>query len=149
MTEINKSERQRAPWHLWVIGVIALLWNMMGPFDYLMTQTKNEAYMGKFTPEQLEFYYSLPTWVISSWAIAVWFGLLGSILLLLRRGLASWVFAISFVAMVMTTIHNYLFCNAMEAMGGAGSLVFSAVIFVVALGLMIYSFKLKKSGILR
>lgn len=31
----------RAPWHLWLIGIIAVLWHAGGAFDYLMTQTNN------------------------------------------------------------------------------------------------------------
>lgn len=35
-------------------GVIAVLWNLVGVFDYLATQLKIESYMGNFTPEQLD-----------------------------------------------------------------------------------------------
>ena len=72
MSEIQSSESTKAPWHLWVIGVLTLLWNAMGAFDYLMTQTQNEAYMSEFTPEQLEFFYNFPTWMVAFWALAVW-----------------------------------------------------------------------------
>ena len=39
------------PKQLWGIGIVAVLWNCMGCFDYLMTQTHNEAYTGSFSPE--------------------------------------------------------------------------------------------------
>ena len=48
------------PRHVWVVGGIALLWNAFGAMDYVMTQTKNEAYMSSFTPEQLEFFSGFP-----------------------------------------------------------------------------------------
>ena len=67
----------KAPWHLWVIGIVSLLWNAMGAYDYYMTQSQNEAYMGQFSPEQLEFFDGFPAWVDATWAIAVWFALLG------------------------------------------------------------------------
>lgn len=50
---MSESQRVSTPIHLWIIAVIALLWSAMGAFDYLMTQTQNEAYMGQFTQEQL------------------------------------------------------------------------------------------------
>ena len=62
---------QRAPWHLWAVGIVGLLWSGMGAFDYLMTQTENESYMAQFSPEQLEFFYGFPTWTVAFWAIAV------------------------------------------------------------------------------
>ena len=60
MAEANATNVQSTPWHLWVVGVFALLWSAMGAMDYVMTQTRNEAYMSAFTPEQLDFFYAIP-----------------------------------------------------------------------------------------
>jgi hypothetical protein len=146
-TEARAVTPVRADWKLWVVGIVALLWNGMGALDYVMTQTRNAAYMQQFTPEQLEYFYSFPAWVVALWAIAVWGGVLGSVLLLLRRRLAEHVFLVSFVAMVITTIHNFVLTDGMAKMGG-GAAAFSAVIFGVALGLYLYSRHLARRGVL-
>ena len=138
---------QPTPWHLWLIGILGFLWSSMGAFDYLMTQTQNEWYMGQFTPEQLEFFYGFPTWVVAFWALAVWGGVLGTLLLLLRRRLAVPVLLVSFLAMIVTSIHNFLLSNGLEVMGGAG-LMFSGVIFVFALGLWLYARGVAQGGVL-
>ena len=62
----------KTPWHLWVIGVVTLLFNAGGAFDYVMTQTQNEAYMAQFSEAELAYFYSFPAWVQGSWAVAVW-----------------------------------------------------------------------------
>ncbi|NNC67863.1 MAG: hypothetical protein HKN83_07515 [Gammaproteobacteria bacterium] len=142
------SSRTKAPWHLWVIGIIALLWNAMGAVDYFLSQTKNEAYMKMFTPEQLEFFYSFPSWSVALWAIAVWGGLLGCILLLLRNKLAASVFLVSLICMVINTIYIYAFSNGMEVMGGAFELAFSAAIFLVAVFLYFYSKNMQAQNII-
>jgi|GEM_PF-5725290 len=77
------------PRHLWVVGIVALLWNAMGALDFVMTQTKNEAYMGEFTPEQLDFFYGFPLWLVVFWAVAVWGGVIGAVVLLLKNRLAD------------------------------------------------------------
>lgn len=148
MTESGAAGTARTPWHLWVIGALALLWNAMGAFDYVMTKTKNAAYMSAFTPEQLAFFYGLPAWVVATWAIAVWGGVLGALLLLLRRRLAVEVLLASLLAMVVTTIHNYGLSNGMAVIGDAFSLGFTAVIFLVALGLFLYARTLRRRGVL-
>jgi len=145
---MTKSSRTKAPWHLWVIGIIALLWNAMGAVDYFLSQTKNEAYMSMFTPEQLEFFYSFPSWSVALWAIAVWGGLLGCILLLLRKKLAVSVFLVSMICMVINTIYIYAFTNGMEVMGGPFELAFSAAIFIVAVFLYFYSKNMRARNIL-
>lgn len=149
MSESQAHPTDRAPWHLWVIGILAVLWNAMGAFDYLMTQTRNEGYMSGFTPEQLEYFYGFPAWAVAFWATAVWGGVLGAVLLLLRRKLAAGVFLVSFLAMVVTTIYNFGLSDGLEVMGGAGPLAFSALIFVFALLLYLYARAMKNRGVLR
>ena len=148
MSEDQATSKSRAPWHLWVIGVLAVLWNFMGAFDYLMTQTRNEGYMSNLTPEQLEYFYGFPAWVVAFWAIAVWGGVLGAVLLLLRKKLAAGVFLVSFLSMVVTTIYNFGLSNGLEHMGDPFSLVFTALIFLFALLLYLYAKAMKNREVL-
>lgn len=148
MSEAQTTSNGRTPWHLWVVGILAVLWNCMGAFDYLMTETRNEGYMSRFTPEQLEYFNGFPAWVVAFWAIAVWGGVLGAVLLLLRKKLAAGVFLVSFLAMVVTTIHNYGLSDGLRVAGDTFSLVFTAVIFVLALLLYLYARAMKNRGFL-
>jgi hypothetical protein len=148
MSTTPQGSRSRAPWHLWVVGIVALLWNAMGAFDYLMTQTKNQAYMGQFTPEQLQYYYSFPAWVVSAWAIAVWGAVLGSLLLLFRRALAYWVFVVSFLGLALSTLYTLVLSDGLRIMGGPGALAFTAAIVVVAILLILYAAAQKKRRVL-
>jgi hypothetical protein len=145
---VQATTGSRAPWHLWLVGLLAVLWNAMGAFDYLMTQTRNEAYMARFTPEQLEFFYGFPWWVVSFWAIAVWGSVLGSLLLLLRKRFAVEVFGVSLIAMVITTIHNYGFSGGYEVVGGVVPILFSVLIFLIAFGLLLYARAMRRRGVL-
>jgi len=147
MTESNTNTK--TPWHLWAVGIVGFLWNAMGAMDYIMTKTRNEQYMSAFTPEQLEFFYGLPIWVVAAWAIAVWGGVLGCILLLLRKAITVQVFLASFIAMVITSFHNFVLSNGLEVIGDTFSLVFSAVIFVAALGFWLYARAMQKQGVIR
>jgi hypothetical protein len=149
MSESNVNNTGKASWHFWVVAIVALLWNAMGAMDYVMTETRNESYMSAFTAEQLDFFYALPVWVVAAWAIAVWGGVLGSVLLLLRKALAVPVFLVSLITMVITAIHNYGLSNGMEVMGDAFSLAFTAAIFLIALGLFLYSRAMQKRGVLK
>ena len=149
MSEEQATTPSATPWHLWVIGVLALLWNAMGAFDYLMTETHNEGYMSRFTPEQLDFFYGFPAWLVALWAIAVWGSLLASVLLLLRNRFAVPLFLVSLICMVITAIRNYVFAGGMAVMGGVGSLLFTIVIFVFAVLLYVYARAMKERGVLR
>ena len=86
--------------------------------------------------------------VVALWALAVWGGVLGSVLLLLRKQLAVGVFLVSFVCMVVTTIHNFVLSNGLEVIGDPFALVFSGLIFVFALLLYIYARAMKNQRVL-
>jgi hypothetical protein len=139
----------KTPWHLWVVGVLSLLWNLGGAFDFFMTQTKSAAYLKNVSPAQLEFCNNLPFWVVILWGIATWCAPLGSLLLLLRRRVAVSVFLVSLVAMVLMTVHNYCFTNIRQIMPGTGPLIFTSLIFIVALLLWIYARKMCHQGVLK
>jgi len=138
----------RAPWHVWVAGVVSLLWNSVGAMDFVMTQTRNKAYMGGFTPAQLDFYYGFPVWVVAAWGIAVWGGVLGSLLLLLRKRQAVHLFLSSSVCMVLTDVYSFALANGLNVMGGATALMFSAFIFVIGVLLLVYARSMCKRGVL-
>lgn len=148
MTGPQAAPNTRAPLHLWAIGGIALLWNSMGALDYFMTQTRNAAYMTRFTQEQLDFFYNFPAWAVSAWAIGVWGGVLGALLLLLRKRLAVWVFLASLVGVVVTDLQNYVLADGMRIMGGGMARGFVALIFVLALVQLLYARAMSARGVL-
>jgi len=138
----------RTPRHLWIVGILAILWNAIGCFDYFATQTRLESYMSQFTPEQLEYFYGFPAWAVAAWAIAVWSSLLGSISLLLRRNWAVTLFGIALAGMVITSIYNFVLTDGIKMMG-AGGAAFTAVIWVIAIALFLYARAMAKRGVLR
>ena len=152
MSELTMSAAENTggrPWHLWLFGVLAVLWNCMGALDYVMTQTKNQTYMSQFTQEKLDYFYSIPTWAVATWAIAVWGGLLGSVLLVIGLKVSRWIFLVSLISLSITFFQNYVLTNGLEIMGDAFSIIFTALIVIVAIALLWYSFALTKQGILR
>lgn len=138
----------KAPVHLWVIGILTLLWNAMGAYDYLATELKLESYMSQFTPEQLDYFYAFPVWMVAAWAIAIWASLFGSISLLLRKAWAVWLFGAAIAGMAVSTLYNFVLTNGMEIMGTTGT-VFTAVIWVIAILLFIYARAMAARGVLR
>ncbi|MFM8395151.1 MAG: hypothetical protein ACKOB4_14620 [Acidobacteriota bacterium] len=149
MTNTRSVARAKAPWRLWVVGILAVLWNAVGVLDYLMTETRNASYMSVFTPEQLAYFNGLPKWIIATWAIGVWGGLLGSLLILLQRRRAVQVLTVSLLSAAVTFFYNFVLSDGLRVMGGAAALLMPAVVIVVAILLLIYSRQAAQSGRLR
>ena len=138
----------RTPAHLWFVGVLALLWNGIGAFDYLATRMKLDLYMSQFTEVELAYFYGFPAWAVAGWAFGVWGAVAGSVGLLVRRRWSPWAFAVSLAGMVVSSVYTLGMSDGAEVMG-SGGLVFSAVIWLVAVLLLAYSWRQSARGVLR
>ena len=126
----------------WVIGVLALIWNVMGIMAYLGRAFITDEMIAALPEEQqAEFLIEQPSWVTAAFAIAVFAGVLAAIFLLLRKKLAYPLFILSGIAAILQ--HIYLFLNVEMT-----SFIMPVLIVVVCLFLIWYSKKCKNDGIL-
>jgi predicted cobalt transporter CbtA len=91
--------RPKAPWHLWVVGVLALLWNGAG------TATIMAAQFGAYPDlpaDEAAYYAAQKLWFVAVTDLALLGGVLGGAALLLRSRWAATLFALSLVAIAIT-----------------------------------------------
>jgi len=139
----------RTPWHLWVVGLLALAWNGFAGYDFIMTLTKGAEYLQDyFTPEQVDYFTSMPLWTKIPYAAAVWGGALASVLLLLRSRWAFHVFALSLLGVAVCIIYAYGM-DDWAGLGGTQGMVMWGVIAAIALFLAWYAWTMSKKGFLR
>lgn len=140
---MTAAGRPRAPWHLWLVGIVALLWNGFGAIDYTMTQLQGDEWLANMEPTQalLDWYHGLPAWYDAAWAVGVWGGLLGGLLLLLRRRWATPVFVLSFLGWAAGAVYAFFLSDGIEVMGaywpiqlvhGAAAVLFIGYALVMA-----------------
>ncbi|MFY0630872.1 MAG: hypothetical protein JXR05_10860 [Flavobacteriaceae bacterium] len=140
------SENSNKPNPLfWVVGVIALVWNLLGVSAYLMQAYKTESFMEMYDPEQLEIINNMPVWATAAFGIAVFGGALGSLVLLLRKKLASMLFMLSFIGIIVQFIYNFFIANSMEVYG-PGALIMPLLTIVIGLFLIVYSKNCVRKG---
>ena len=140
----------KAPWHLWLVGVIAVLFNAIGVFDFVMAMAQGADYMAKagMTPEQIAHYQQFPGWITAVWAVGVFGALLGSVLILLRNRLAAPVFAISLAAFAINLLYTYVLSDGGRIMGSQMAIA-STVIAVLLAFFTVYSWQMRRRGVLR
>jgi hypothetical protein len=123
----------KTPIHLWIVGGLATLWNAFGCFDYVMTQTENADYLAQFTEAQRAYFQSFPAWMEAFWAIGVWGGLLGSLLLLIRSRFAVHAYALSLLGLLVGTIYQYGMADMPADMKTPAMMGMNAFIWIVAI----------------
>ena len=149
MSDTVTTGTARTPMHLWIVGSLATLWNAFGCYDYVMTQTDNAQYMAMFTAEQRAYFQSFPAWMEAAWAVGVWGALLGSLLLLIRNRHAVTAYGLSLAGLLIGSIYQYGMADMPDDMMNPAMLGVSALIWVIAIGLLVYAMRMRRSGVLR
>lgn len=146
---MQEAVSARTPAHLWIVGIVSLLWNAFGCVDYTMTNLKNPAWMANMTADQIAYMDSLPHWLTAFSAIGVWGGLAGSILLLMRSRYSVWAFALSLVGAVVGLGYQIFMTQRPESMAQGGMSIIPWAIIGFAAFLFWYAWNAEKKGVLR
>lgn len=145
------ADGTKAPWHLWLVGVLSLLWNGFGAYDFIMTNTQGEAYMraSGMTQPMIDYFLAMPNWMYAPWIAGVWGAVAGSVLLLLRMKWAVYAFAISLVGAVVSLVFGLM--NPMPGLPPemAAMKFMPWIIAIIAAALLFYARAMAKKGVLR
>lgn len=99
----NKPE-VKIHWSFWVLGLFMLLWNLMGCINFLIQM--NPEMISSYRDTEQAIIQGRPIWATISFAVAVFGGALACVVLLLRRALSYYLFIVSLLGVIITTIHT-------------------------------------------
>lgn len=99
---MNEKSNVTVHWSFWVIGAVGLIFNLIGCMNYVsQMDAENVASMPDVYRAIVE---SRPAWGTGAFAIAVFGGSLGCLLLLLKKSVAVYVFIVALAAAVVAQI---------------------------------------------
>jgi hypothetical protein len=142
------TEQTKPSTAFWVVAIIALIWNGMGVAAYLGQVTMGDEALQALPEEQRNLITSTPVWATAAFALAVWGGLLGSLLLLMRKRLATMVFMVSFAGIVVQMCHAFFMTNSIEVYG-PGGMIMPVMVLAIGAYLIYFSRKESASGVLQ
>ena len=91
-------------WSFWAVGAVALIWNVMGVINFFMQM--NADAIAAMPETHRAIIEGRPAWATGGFAIAVFGGALGCLLLLLRKSAAYYLFSASLLGVIVTTTHT-------------------------------------------
>jgi hypothetical protein len=127
----------KLPVSFWIVAAVALVWNLIGLFMYYSgVSATPEQLEAVYSPEQFAAIEATPVWVTSAFATATTFGVIASVLLLLRMALALTVFVVSFAALVVQDLYLFVLSDSLAVFGSSllviqGSVFVGGVIWIV------------------
>ncbi|MBT8255082.1 MAG: hypothetical protein KJO23_00950 [Bacteroidia bacterium] len=122
----------------WIIAVIALLWNLMGVFQFYASTMMKDSLAENYGETEMEIFNALPSWYFIVFGVAVIAGALASILMLARKKFAVPVFGISLIAVLIQMGYWLFATNIMDELG-AQAAIMPMVVIVGAIFLYFYS----------
>ena len=148
MFEAQGTTTPGRPWHLWLIGIIGGLWSSIGVISFMLTQMNVEAVMSRFPPQQREYFESFPLWADGFWAIGVFGGVIGCLLLLLKNRLAFHVLFASVIGAIVSNLGGLFLLGGMEVIVETSALGLTIFPVVSAAFLAYYARAMSKKGVL-
>ena len=145
MNKTTIPAKRKAPWHLWVVGVLALLWYASGAFTIGMAQAGR---LPDISADEAAYYAAQPLWFVLLTDVALLSAVAGAAALLLRRRAAVWLFVVSLVAIVATNIYD-LASGTSRALANDGAMILTAVIAVTAVLMLVYARAMAKNDALK
>lgn len=124
----------KPPMWFWVVVAVLLLWNAVGVYQYFVltgaTAEQLEA-MGIEAPV-VEIMLGVPAWATTGFAVAVFAGLLGDVMLVLRKAWARIVFVLSLLGVLIQHFWTFVLSGYMEFVG-ASALIGPMLVVVICL----------------
>ncbi len=137
-----------APKWFYALAVVALLWNLMGVAAYVGQMTMSDEAMAALSEAERALYETQPAWAVGAFALAVFGGALGSLLLLLRRRLAEPVLIASLVGIVVQFVYNFFIVKTM-AVYGPGAVIMPVMVIAIGVALVLLARHARAAGWLR
>lgn len=133
---MNNTET-KTPVVLVIIGVLALLWNLMGVWAWYGDMTISADKLAAMEPAMRGLYENMPLWVKIAYGGAVILGVIGSIGLIMKKRWASILFGLSLVCVLAQMAHSFM-TDAYKTAGGS-AMTMGMVVLAGAAFLALYS----------
>jgi hypothetical protein len=147
---IASAPRSSAPWHLWAVGLISLLWNCYGGYDYTMSHLGGLEFFQSMglDEEAFTWFQAMPVWATAAWAIGVWLSVIGSILLLARSRHAATAFLVSLIGAAISFAYQFT-SDRPASLEGTEMVVMPLVILIAIVLQWYYARRMIAAGVLR
>jgi hypothetical protein len=142
----NTAANSKLPTWFWVIAILGLAWNIFGVVQFLATAngTVESLVRNGLSTEQAKLYVSLPSWMNIAFAIGVFGGVIGSVLLLMRKKLSVNIFLVSLLGYVILYIGD-ITQGVFKAFGTPQVIILTSVVLIAA-GLLWFSRRFTATG---
>ena len=142
---IEQPAPRKAPWHLWVVGTLSLLWNTSGAYTIMSAQSGAVMDMD---PAEVAYYAAQAPWFVAVTDLVLIAAILAAIALLLRSRWAVHLYGLSIAGIIVTSVYDIAAGTAL-LLQDQGWLILSCVTTGLAIAQLAYAVVMRGRGVLR
>jgi hypothetical protein len=141
---------QTAPAPKWLtpVGVIGLLWNLLGCWAWISDLRITPEQLAALGPEMQRMHAAMPVWAPATTGVAVLGGTLGCLGLILRQRWARTLLWLSLLGVILQDIGMFVLAGG-ASLAGSAAIMLQAVVLVVAIVLALLGRRGTREGWLR
>jgi hypothetical protein len=141
----NEATDVKQPRWFYAVCIIALLWNLLGAFAVGMNLFLTPDQISQLPQAQQDLHATTPLWTILASIVAVIFGTLGCLFLIMKNAISVQILIVSLLALVIQDFGMFVVVDGV-ALAGIGALIMQALVFIIALALVMLAKKGKREA---
>lgn len=135
----------KPPLWFWAVSAAMLLWNGLGTMAYVADATITADALNALPEAERALRASRPAWATAAFAVAVFGGVVGCLLLLVRSRWALPVLVLSLLGVAVQMTHAFLIANSYGVYGPVG-LIMPALVLMFSLFLVWFARRARARG---
>lgn len=144
---MNVNPDTRCHWSFWLIAAVTLIWNVLGCINFVMQM--NSEVVAQMAETHRAIIAGRPWWATAAFALAVFGGAAGCLLLLLKKSVAFHVLIASLLGVVVTMIHTLGIPGLASSLSPFEMVMMVLMPLVVAVFLVWYAWQARTRGWIR
>lgn len=138
------TEQNKLPRNFKIISIVAIVWNVLGVLSYFFHVYMSEEAIAKLPEAEQILYQNIPTWKTIAFFIATVGGLLGSILLFLKKKMAFPILVLSLIGILISFYYDFLKTKLIDIYGNS-SVILPLIVVLIGVFLVWYTKKSQTS----
>jgi uncharacterized membrane protein len=128
-----------------IFAWVMVVWNAMGVLAFVSQLLMTPEMIAQLPEAQQEAYKNIPTWSMVAYALAVFGGLLGSLMLALGKKLAFPLLVVSLAGVLVQQFYNFVIIDSI-ALLGPSVVILPTVVVIISILLVVVSQRGVKAG---
>ena len=125
---IMSELKSKPPLSFWFISILALVWNIKGVISFIGIIFISDENLNLLSVTKKEYLTSIPVMISAVYAFSIFAGIIGSVLLLLKRNESALIFLVAFISQI---VYQHYFLVIQESIKITSTNAFYPLIYVI------------------